>query len=351
MLAHELDARKEQILWAVIREYVARAEPVPSEVVFQKYPLGVSPATIRSGMHALTEMGYLHQPHTSAGRVPTDRAYRLYVDRLLAAERGSASPEGGWRLSPAERDRIRRRLVAREVPEEALEEAVQTLASLTEYPSVASTPRGSRRLRHVHLVPLAEDRALLVLVAEGGAAEQRVLRLERPASGEELEEVSRLVSRWLEAVVGQVQGESLERLAAQARSHRELLASVVAQLRRATAARGSVRFFVEGVANILKQPEFQDVRRARPVLAALDRQEVLRDVLLPAPPEVHVRIGRENPVDDMRDCSVVAAAYRVGGRAVGVVGVVGPTRMPYARTIALVRYLAQTLSETLSRAD
>jgi heat-inducible transcriptional repressor len=346
MLAHELDARKEQILWAVIREYVARAEPVASEVVFQRYALGVSPATIRSRMHALTEMGYLHQPHTSAGRVPTDRAYRLYVDRLLAAERGTPSPER-TRLSAAERERIRRRLAARDAPEEALEEAAQTLAALTEYPSVASTPGGPRRLRHVHLVPLAEDRALLVVVAEGGAAEQRVLRLERPTSAEELEEVSRLVSRWLEAVAGQ--GEPLERLVAQAQSHRDLLLSVVAQLRR-VAARGSVRFFVEGVANILKQPEFQDIRRARPVLAALDREEVLRDVLLPAPSEVHVRIGRENPVDDMRDCSVVAAAYRVGGRAVGVVGVVGPTRMPYARTIALVRYLAQTLSETLSRA-
>jgi heat-inducible transcriptional repressor len=110
-----------------------------------------------------------------------------------------------------------------------------------------------------------------------------------------------------------------------------------------------VRFFVEGVSNILKQPEFQDVRRARPVLAALDREDVLRDVLLPAPADVHVRIGRENPVDGMWDCSVVAAAYRVRGRAAGVVGVVGPTRMPYARTIALVRFLAQALSQTLSR--
>ncbi len=345
MLAQELDARKEQILWAVIREYVARAEPVPSEVVFQRYSLGVSPATIRSGMHALTEMGYLRQPHTSAGRVPTDRAYRLYVDRLLSQACGGSSPEPV--LSAAERERIRRRLAARDRPEEALEEAAQTLASLTEYPSVVSTPGGPRRLRHVHLVPLAQDRALVVLVTESGA-EQRVLRLERPASAEELEEVSRLVSRWLEAVAGQ--GEPLERLAAQAQSHRGLLASVVGQLRRALAARGNVRFFVQGVANILKQPEFQDVRRVRPVLAALDREEVLRDVLLPAPPEVHVRIGRENPVEDMRDCSVVAAAYRAGGRAVGVVGVVGPTRMPYARTIALVRYLAQTLSETLSRA-
>jgi heat-inducible transcriptional repressor len=347
MLAQELDARKQQILWAVIQEYVARAEPVASEALCHRYGLGVSAATIRLGMHALTEMGYLYQPHTSAGRVPTDRAYRLYVDRLMA---GQVSPSEDQRLTPAERERIRRRMQAKDHPEDALEEAANTLAALTDYPSVASTPGGPRRLRHLHLIPLADDRALLVVVAEG-AAEQRVVRLQRPATEEELRQLSQVLTR---ALRGLSLSEITEAVAQQAVAalpgQQELVNGVLAQLRRHGGIRSGVRFFVEGVSNILKQPEFQDVHRARPVLAALDREDVLRDVLFPAPRDVHVRIGRENPVDGMWGCSVVAAAYRVRGRPAGVVGVVGPTRMPYARTIALVRYLAHTLSHTLSRA-
>ncbi len=345
MLAQELDARKQQILWAVIREYVARAEPVGSEALCQRYGLGVSAATIRNGMHALTEMGYLHQPHTSAGRVPTDRAYRLYVDRIMAGH----VPEGVEPLSGREREHIRRRVQSKDHPEEALAEAVNTLAALTEYPSVASTPGGPRRLRALHVVPLGHERALVLVVTEGGATEQRVVRLPRPASQGELQEVSRLLTRALAGTAWEDVTEAVaERVAGAAR--RDLVAAVVRHLRRHADVRPGVRFFVEGVSNILKQPEFQDARRAWPVLAALDREDVLRDMLLPAPSDVHVRIGQENPVQDMRHCSVVAAAYRVRGRAVGVVGVVGPTRMPYARTIALVRYLAQALSQTLSRA-
>ncbi len=348
MWAHELDARKQQILWAVIREYVARAEPVASEALCHRYGLGVSAATIRNGMHALTEMGYLHQPHTSAGRVPTERAYRLYVDWLLAG-RGREVTEDP--LRPQERERIRRRMLSCDHPEDALEEAAHTLADLTDYPSVASTPGGPKRFRHLHLVPLTDQRALMVVVTDGGPPDQRVVRLPRPASHEELQEVSGLLTRALRGVAaGEITDATVEGLAGQAGAHRELVAAVVAQLRRSAGVRTGVRFFVEGVSNILKQPEFQDARRAHPVLAALDREDVLRYVLLPAPADVHVRIGSENPVDAVRDCSVVAAAYRVKGRAVGVLGVVGPTRMPYARTIALVRYLAHTLSQTLSRA-
>lgn len=344
MLAYELDARKQQILWAVIREYVARAEPVASESVCRRYGLGVSAATIRNGMHTLTEMGYLLQPHTSAGRVPTERAYRLYVDRLMA---GQVQDTAEQPLSPAERERIRRRVQSNDHPEDALTEAAHALATLTDYPSVTSTPAGARRFRNLHLVPLTEDRVLMVLMTDDAPAHHRVVRLRRPASQEQLQEVSGLLSEALSGMtLKEVTEAVVDRLIRRAPQHRHLVAAVARQLRRYA----GVRFFVEGVSNILKQPEFQDVRRARPVLAALDREEVLQEVLVPAHADVYVRIGRENPVDEMRDCSVVVATYRVWGRAVGVVGVVGPTRMPYARTIALVRFFAQTLSQTLSRA-
>lgn len=242
----ELDTRKQEILRAVIRSYIETAEPVGSEVVAQRGHLGVSPATVRNEMVALEEMGYLTQPHTSAGRVPTDHGYRVYVDSL----QGHDEP-----LSAGERLRLRRHLatVLRE-RERIPKDAARMLATVTNYASLASQAQPDRFV-----------------------------------------------------------------------------------------------FYLEGAANILIQPEFRDARTARPVLEALEREEVIADLLKGTPEEqVSTAIGSEHRVEDLRGCSVVATTYRIGGRSVGALGIVGPTRMPYARVIALVRYLARSLNDVLA---
>jgi heat-inducible transcriptional repressor len=363
---HTLDARKQRILWAVIREHILSAGPVGSEALCERQRIDVSPATIRNEMHALTEMEYLRQPHTSAGRVPTDRAYRLYVDTMLGRRRRGVSRPGGPRasalreagdvpiqgqLTTAERERIRRRLQHADEVERAVEEAARTLASVSEYPAVASTPPPGRlRIRHIHLVPASHDRALVVILTDAGPVEGTILRLKRETTPEELDELSRILTSWLAGrTLQDITGARLEQLVAHASHQRALVHDLGVVLARQMGEHVG-RVVVEGVAHILKQPEFRDVRRAQPVLSALDREEMLRSVLRPETGDVEVTIGHENPLDEMHDCSIVSATYWVRGEPVGVIGVVGPTRMPYARMITVVRYLARTLSESLSRA-
>ncbi|MDR5697263.1 MAG: hypothetical protein QN135_06070 [Armatimonadota bacterium] len=367
---HTLDARKQRILWAVIHEHILSAEPVGSEALYERYRLEVSPATIRNELHALTEMDYVRQPHTSAGRVPTDRAYRLYVDVMLGRQRieapapdrtrvrgepQAAGVPSGQRLTAAERERIRRRLQRAEEVERAAEEAARTLASVSEYPALASTPPADRRrFRHLHLVPVAPDRALVVVLTDAGPIEGAVLQLPAGTAPEELDELSRILSAWLVGrtlpEITEITAARLEQLVAHASHRRALVRELGATLVRHVGEHAG-RVFVEGMSYILKQPEFQDVRRAQPVLSVLDRQDTLRSVLRPEGGDVDVRIGRENPVGEMHDCSIVCATYWVRGQPVGVLGVVGPTRMPYGRMIGMVRYLARTLSDRLSREE
>ncbi len=246
----ELAPRKQEILKTVIQAYIHTAEPVGSESVAQHLRLGVSPATVRNEMAALEELGYLSHPHTSAGRVPTDRGYRSYVDTML--------PEID--LTPRERGRIHRQfkaVVKQTAP--APEGIARALAILTEYASVAAEPHPRTHVfAHIHFIALTS--------------------------------------------------------------------------------------------NILRQPEFQDARAAQPVLSALERADVVRDLLRGALERpVWITIGSEHRHEDLRGCSVIAAAYRIGGSAVGTFGIVGPTRMNYARVISLVRYLARDLSAALER--
>ncbi|MDR7417131.1 MAG: heat-inducible transcriptional repressor HrcA [Armatimonadota bacterium] len=343
MAVEVLDPRKQRILQAVVHEHILTAEPVGSAALVGRYGLDVSAATIRNEMAALTEMGYLHQPHPSAGRVPTERAYRLYVDTMVQEER----------IPVEERRRILRTLssVADEA-ERAVEHAAHELAHLLEYPSVGAVAAAEqRRFLHVQFVPFAEDRVAVVVVTDAGSIEGTLLRLPAPVPPGDLERLSRWLS---EGLRGKTLGEVREGTLARIRVDRPELGLLLRRLEEALqaylTARGPGRVFVEGHSNILKQPEFRDVRAAQPVLSALDREEVVWRLLRPLEGEVRVTIGPENPVAQMWRCSVVSATYRVGNRPAGVIGVVGPMRMPYGRVIALVRALARLLSTVLSRA-
>ncbi len=336
-----LDPRKRRILHAVVCEHILTAEPVGSAALAGRYGLDVSAATIRNEMAVLTEMGYLHQPHTSAGRVPTERAYRLYVDTMVREEP----------IPLEERRRILRILAgAADEAERAVEVAAHELAHLLDYPSVGAVAAQDQRFRHLHLLPLAENRVAVVVVTDAGGIEGTFLRLHTPLAPEELEQLSRWLSDCLRGkTLGEIRAGGLHPIGAERPDLLPLLRRLKEALESYLSARALGRVFVEGHSNILKQPEFRDVRAAQPVLSALEREDVVWRLLTPMEGEVRVTIGPENPVAQMRMCSVVSATYRVGNRPVGVIGVVGPMRMPYGRVMALVRVLARGLSAVLSR--
>ncbi len=337
----ELEGRRRQILRVVIDDYIMTAEPVGSEAARQRHGLDISSATVRNEMAALEELGYLQQPHHSAGRVPTDHGYRVYVDSLVTEER----------VPPTERLRIRRTLTATEF-DQAVEQAARALAVITECASVATTPQLPQQVvRHLHLIPLGPRHAIAVIVTDAEVVEGKTVEFEQPITATECDRLSQEISRRIAGrpLIDLTDGE-LATVIGQAAHHQRVLDQIGRLLReRFRRLPGRVR--TEGQANILKQPEFQDARRAQPVLSALEQAEAVTALLGDgsASREVRVRIGSENVLDELRDCTVVTATYHVAGRAAGAIGVVGPTRMRYGRVIGLVRFLAESLGDALEQ--
>jgi heat-inducible transcriptional repressor len=324
------------VLRAVVTDYIRSAEPVGSGTVAVRYRLGVSPATIRNDMAVLTELGFLEQPHTSAGRIPTDLGYRFYVDGLPAPPR----------LTPGQRRAITESLSELQGDvEEALRRTAQVLSRLTRYAAVALTPvvEGSRVVR-AELVPLGST-ALLLVVSDTGRVDKRALDLPAAADEEAVRGVSEALVREIHDVSLGEAGDRVEALTAQATGEvRSLLAAVEVAFR--DLERAAEHAFLGGVANI--EEAFDRRETVRQLFEALDEEAAVLRLLRGMPAEreaVTVLIGSEIPLEAMREASVVVAPYLAGGRPIGVIAVVGPTRMEYLTAISSVGAVARRLSE------
>ena len=338
----ELDGRKRDILKLIIDDYILTAEPIGSGAMSTRHRLGVSSATVRNEMAALEEMGYLHQPHTSSGRVPTEQAYRVYVDSMIEEEQ----------LPASERTRIRRTLLAVE-PEHSVEQAAHALASATNFAAVAaSVTTGEQRIRHLHLIPLAPARAMVVVVTDEGVFEGKTAEFASPISPDDLDRLSHEITRRVAGMsLTDLSDRQLDAAIGDAARYQRVVDEVARLLREhLTHTPGPV--YSEGKANILKQPEFKDVRRAQPVLSALEQKDVVVELLRPGEPgeRVRIAIGTENKREEMKECSVITATYFVEDRPGGVVGIIGPTRMRYGKVVSLLSFLADSLGEALRQA-
>ncbi len=336
-----LTERKRRVLEAIIDSYVATAEPVGSRTIARKYRLGVSPATIRNEMADLEELGYLEQPHTSAGRVPSDKGYRYYVDTLMPMKR----------LTSEEVERIRAfyRQRYREM-ETIIQQTARVLSESTDYISVVLGPGLSQTgLRFVQMVPLGTDKAVILTATETGFVGHLTVNLP-PMSPEERERVIGVINEGLQGQRLEDLGRGLIR-----RLYRELSAfrSVVEELLGSLqssleGAEEGERVYTGGTTNILNQPEFRDVEKVKMVLGVLEQTRLVHELLgPPRSSEITITIGKEIQIKEMQDCSVVTASYRVAGQPIGRIGVLGPKRMRYARAVAVVEQVARALSEAL----
>ncbi len=342
MAIPELNERERKVLEAVIQSYVETAEPAGSRTISKKFGLGVSPATIRNTMSDLEEKGFLYHPHTSAGRVPTDIAYRLYVDSLI----------GPARLSAAEAGRLAEEIsLGGSAIEAILRRAAQSLSVVAQELGVAIGPRLDRAvLRRLELVRISNERLLLVLTLEGGAV--RTIFVEVPG-------------QIAESALAEVTVVLNERLAGL--SLREVRVSLGPRLRDSNTqpeARELLNVFLEegealfelrdddlmlGQASVLaEQPEFTSGENLRKLLALTDTREHLAELLRrrSAAPGVTITIGAENTDPRLEHLTVVTSEYRTGALS-GVIGVIGPTRMPYEKVIALVRHTSQLVTDFL----
>lgn len=344
--AMELTERQRLVLRAVVEDYLFTAVPVGSKTLVRRHGLGVSPATIRSAMAELEALGLLSHPHTSAGRVPSDLGYRVYVEALMREAQ----------LDPADQLRIRHQFSQVQLTSnEWLRLAASILAGTTHSASVV-TPARSRRARfgHVQLVELADRARLCVLVlSDGNVAQRRLdpvalerLGTEAPASQTDLD----LAAAALNAEMAGLSAPMIRRRTTKLAPLARHAAEVVAQLLEEADVGVVEEVFTDGLGNVLEQPEFAQGSKLRGVLEVLQRSEFLAQLLpvLARRRGVHVIIGRENTIDAMREVSLVFAPYGEPDQALGLLGVLGPTRMPYPRAIPTVRYLSNLMNELIS---
>lgn len=339
-----LDSRKGKILHAIVEDYVESADPIGSEWLAAHHDFGCKSATLRSEMSEMSELGYLRQPHTSAGRIPSDRGYRYYVDRLMPAPAFDDVPDQGTITAISKR--------ASEV-DEIVQHSCRILSGMAQYPSVATPPSlGATILKRLYLTAASPRQALLVMLLSTGHVEHRLIKFQREIADRSLERVSNYVNSMLA-------GRSLEDLSqftllqipAELLGESALLKEVVSSLVDASRNLAENRVFLEGTNHLLRQREFQDVNRLEQLLSSLEQHHLLCQVLSRAllGQDVTIVIGAECPVEAMQECSVVTAQYRIGDRVGGFIGVVGPTRMKYDRAVGAVGLMARNLSVLLSR--
>ncbi len=336
--ARELSERKAEILRALVRHYIRTGEPVGSEALASAFDLGVSSATIRNELAALEELGFLSQPHTSAGRAPTDLAYRYYVDLLPAR--------------PRLRDSERRAVVhffdeALADVDEILRGTTLLLSRLTRYASLALAPSlKDAVVARSELVNLGTATMLLV-VFETGRVEKRLLELAEGPTDDLVESASRTISEELRGkAVAAAARAVADRAKTSAAPEREIFSPIAEALRSIQEAAEAEHLLLGGVTNIAAEEAFQRRETLRQIYDALERESSVLRLLreAAAAPPVSVTIGRENPTPEMWEATVVAAPYAAGGGAKGTIGVVGPTRMDYVAAISAVRVVAERLS-------
>lgn len=332
-----LDRRKASIMRAVVRDYVRTGHPVGSQVLRDRHRLKVSAATIRNEMMALEELGFLTQPHTSAGRIPTDRGYRWFVDNW---------PESAWPMLPAKQRASIDDLLGSSYRglDEALEETSHVLSDLAEATAVVVAPPSRKnRLRRMELLPRDDGKATLLLIADTGVVEQGLVDL---PEGKDLAQLAQKLSETLDGVAFEDLASTLAKTPGD-----RTRAAVAKEIERIATASGSDdRIFRGGTSKILSPEKFPDISAAHEVVEALEHASVVASLADAAKESssVLVFIGREVPVRQMRSCAVVFSVYGVGSERQGTLGVVGPTRMDYPHTISAVEAVARSLGELLN---
>ena len=327
------------ILRTIIDDYISTAVPVGSRTISRKQGVGFSPATIRNEMSDLEELGYLAQPHTSAGRIPSAKAYRLYVDQLMRVHK----------LSDDDMSRINDHLKTRvgEV-EEIIRCAAHALSDMTNYTALVVAPQmGTLRIKRVQLIPVTESSALMIIITNAGLVKDAVVRIPEGMKSDLLYSISEMLTEQLSGLtLGEMRGK-FAGVFRDLKEHRRLLASVLDVMENRLREEPD-KITVGGTSNLLAFPEYADIEKARSFLSVLESHDKLYPLLRQAGSmEFTIRIGPENDLPELRDCSLVTAVYRIGNHSTGTLGILGPTRMNYGRVISVLGFMGKALSSLM----
>ncbi|PSL45036.1 heat-inducible transcription repressor HrcA [Salsuginibacillus halophilus] len=336
-----LTKRQLFILEAIIDGYTKTAEAVGSRSISKREDVSYSPATVRNEMADLETLGFLEKPHSSSGRIPSNKGYRYYVDHLLLPRRVSESDIVDIRQLFA--DRITE-------TEDVIRKSAEVLSDLTSYISVALGPDAfNTKLKHLQIVPLYESTAVAVLVTDTGSVEHRQITLPEGLEAQELEKVVRILNDRLQGVpLIELNKALYQEVASVMEQHLSQHMDVMHSLENALHTDKSEKVYYGGKTNLLSQPEFKDVDKVRSLLELLEKDEQMHQLMVPTQSGITVKIGEENDIEAFEDVSMITATYQIGGKPVGTIGILGPTRMEYSRVIGLLQYLTHDLTKMLT---
>lgn len=339
----ELDARKEKILKAIIQTYLETGEPVGSRTISKYSDLKLSSATIRNEMSDLEEMGYIIQPHTSAGRIPSDKGYRFYVDQIIRDKENEVNEMQELMIQRVDRVEL------------LLKQMAQILAANTNYATMISGPTSNlTKLKFIQLSRVEKKKLLIVVVVEGNIIRNSFVTLEEDLTQEDVLNLNILLNNSLNGLtIQEINLGMISQLKEQAGSHKQVIELVLNEVSEAIQAQDAdLQIYTSGATNIFKYPELSDTQKASQLLNTLEQKELLKglfdDKQLPAvsDSQIQVYIGDETPIQSMKDCSVVTANYVLGDGLRGTIGIIGPKRMDYEKVVSTLRTLISQLNDT-----
>ncbi len=349
----QIDDRKWTILQAIIKTYLETGEPVGSRTI-SKYPgLNLSSATIRNEMSDLEEMGYIIQPHTSAGRIPSDAGYRLYVDRMM--QENDRKMEAKDKEVSEMKELVLQR---QDKMEMVLKQLARFLAANTNYATMISSPQYHRtKLKFIQLSIVDESQILAVIVAEGNVVKNKMIRMEHGLDNETILKMNILLNSSLNGLtIEQINLATISKLKEEAGIHSDVVGRVLDAVAEAISEEEDMEIYTSGATNIFKYPELSDSEKASELISTFEEKHPLASLMseeLPGDEEhgIQVYIGQETPVSTMKDCSVVTASYDLGDGMYGRIGIVGPKRMDYDRVVGILKNLTQQLDDIFKKED
>ena len=343
----ELSERRQRILAAIVEQFIASGEPVGSKALCNLFELSISSATIRNEMSDLEEMGYILQPHTSAGRIPSDKGYRFYVDQIMQEKEQEVTEIKELMIQRVDRVEL------------VLKKLAQLLATNTNYAALISGPQYHRnKLKFIQLSMMDDRKLLIVTVVEGNLIKNTMVDVPRNISREELLNLNILLNSALNGLtIEEINLDVISRLKEQAGVHSSLVDTVLTEVARAIRAdEEDLQIYTSGATNIFKYPELSDGDRASELLKAFEQKDVLQELITDvneASDEtgIQVYIGNETPVQTMKDCSVVTANYDLGEGIRGTIGIIGPKRMDYEKVLGTLKNLMKQLDATFKNEE
>lgn len=342
--AVDMDERKIRILQAIINDYITYGEPVGSRTISKKYDLGISSATIRNEMADLEEMGFLEQLHSSSGRRPSDKGYRLYVDRLMAPPK----------LTSEENEFIKNDLseIALNEVDSIVKSAIDVLSQLTRLTSVVKVaPVKKSRIKYIKLLAIDRGIILSTVITDRGDIKNNTIRVSNPVDEEKLDKVNRVLERLLVGIsIEEITLDFLVNLKNELRGYEEIFDTIIPVMYETLVVEDSGEIYTRGATNIFNYPEYNNIDRAKAFLGLINNENELDKILSTSNQEpVVITIGHENYIEGAQDCSIITASYKYKGNVMGTIGVIGPTRMQYDKVIAVLDSVVKEINKNISK--